>query len=104
MHTSYQQVQKAYYVYTILSLKDLTIYTGLTTSLSVRLKEHSRGLVTETMIRIPFKLIHYEYFIHLDDAKKRVGYLRTLEGRSRLKESLKYTLQSRHYSPFRLHR
>ncbi|OGK20181.1 hypothetical protein A2866_01605 [Candidatus Roizmanbacteria bacterium RIFCSPHIGHO2_01_FULL_39_8] len=93
-----------FYVYTLLSLKHFDIYTGLTTDLSRRLQEHSRGIVSSTSIRIPFKLIHYEYFVNLEDAKLREKYLKSNVGKARLKDSLKKTLASKVYMPYTLRR
>ena|SRR3972149_7558421 len=93
-----------YYVYTILSLKDFDLYTGITTDLKTRIGEHMRGMVSSTKIRIPFKLIHYEYFINLEDARRRELYLKTNIGKSKLKDSLKRTLASKTYMPYRLSR
>ncbi len=81
-----------YYVYTLLSLKDREFFTGLTTDLKTRLLEHSKGMVLSTRVRIPFKLIHYEYFTNYDDAIQREKYLKTNIGRAQLKQSLKQTL------------
>jgi putative endonuclease len=96
--------QKAYryYVYTILSLKDFDIYTGMTTDLKTRIQEHMRGIVSSTKIRIPFKLVHYEYFVNLEDARRREMYLKSSRGRAQLKESLKKTLASKSYMPYKL--
>lgn len=91
-----------YYVYTILSLRSLEFYTGLTTDLRRRLNEHSRGIVSATNIRIPFKLVHYEYFVNLEDAKKREKYLKSNLGKAQLKNSLKKTLANRTYMPYTL--
>lgn len=84
-----------YYVYTLLSIRDHVFYTGLTTDLKRRLDEHSRGLLISTTIRIPFKLIHYEYFVNLEDAKRRENYLKSNLGKAQLKQSLKRTLLTR---------
>ena len=91
-----------YYVYTILSLKDFDIYTGITTDLKNRIQEHMRGVVSYSKIRIPFKLIHYKYFINLNDARRRQMFLKTNVGRSQLKESLKKTLASKTYMPYKI--
>lgn len=91
-----------YYVYTILSLKDFSIFTGIANDLKTRINEHMRGIVVGTNIRIPFKLIHYEYFVNLEDAKKRLLYLRSNVGRAKLKDSLKKTLSSKTYMPYKL--
>ena len=91
-----------YYVYTILSLRDFDIFTGITNNLKERINEHVRGLVSSTKIRVPFKLIHYEYFVNLEDAKRRELFLKTASGRAKLKDSLKKTLARKTYIPYRL--
>jgi putative endonuclease len=95
-------LNERYYVYTILSLKDFSIYTGITTDLKNRIQEHMRGVVAQTKIRIPFKLVHYEYFVNLEDARRRELYLKTSRGRATLKDSLKRTLSRKVYMPYRL--
>jgi len=99
----YPSAQK-YFVYTLLSLKTLDIYTGLTTDLRKRLEEHNRGMVSMTNIRIPFKLIHYEYFVNLEDAKARENFLKTSTGRAQLKQFLKKTVASKIYMQYKLTR
>ena len=81
-----------YYVYLLLSLRDNGWYIGFTTDLRKRLAAHSRGLVSSTKFRTPFKLIHYEYFINEDDAKAREVFLKSGFGRRQLKEALKRTM------------
>jgi hypothetical protein len=49
-------------------------------------------LVHATKARIPFKLIHYEYFINKKDAKAREEYLKSGHGREQLRNFLKSTL------------
>jgi len=95
-------INEKYYVYTILSLRDFDVYTGLTTDLKTRIDEHYRGLVSSTRIRVPFKLVHYEYFVNLEDAKRREMYLKSARGRAQLKDSLKKTLSTKTYMPYRL--
>ncbi len=89
-----------YFVYTLLSLRTYEFYTGFTTDLWRRIDEHRRGLVTGTNMRIPFKLVHYEYFVNLEDAQLREKYLKTNLGRAQLKQSLKKTLASKTYMPY----
>lgn len=97
-------INEKFYVYTILSLKDFVIYTGITTDLKTRIQEHMRGIVISTKIRVPFKLVHYEYFINLEDARKRHLYLTTSAGRARLKDMFKKTIARKTYMPYRLSR
>ena len=84
--------EKYYIVYTLLSLKDKKLYTGFTTNLKNRLREHFKGLVTSTRLRRPFKLIHSELFINEKDAKARERFLKSGFGRKQLRQALKRTL------------
>jgi len=93
-----------YYVYSLLSLRDFSFYTGFTTDLKRRILDHAKGLVDSTKIRIPFKLVHYEYFVNLEDAKARENFLKTNIGRAQLKDSLKKTLRDRRSFPYVLTR
>ncbi|MGB3020176.1 MAG: GIY-YIG nuclease family protein [Microgenomates group bacterium] len=83
-----------YYVYILFSLKDKGLYIGYTTDLKKRLSSHSQGKNTATKFRTPFKLIHYEYFINIKDAKAREKFLKSGFGRKQIKEALKRTLAS----------
>ncbi len=81
-----------YYVYILLSLKDGGLYIGFTADLKKRLKLHSKGKVLSTKLRLPFRLVHYEYFIIKADAKAREEFLKSGYGRKQLKDILKRTL------------
>lgn len=81
-----------YYVYILLSLTDGGFYIGFSTDLKRRLIEHAKGQVRSTKLRLPFKLIHYEYFINSKDAKAREEFLKSGYGRIQLKQILKNTL------------
>lgn len=83
-----------FYVYILFSLKDNGLYIGFTTDLKNRLILHAKGEVTATKFRTPLKLIHYEYFINLEDAKAREKFLKSGFGRKQLKEALKRTLKN----------
>jgi putative endonuclease len=85
-------LNKKFYVYTLFSLKDKKLYTGFTTDLKKRLKEHAKGLSKATKSRRPFLLIHYEYFINKKDAEVREKFLKSGFGRKQLNLSLKKTL------------
>ena len=81
-----------YYIYILLSLNDKGLYIGFTENLKTRLIQHAKGKVPSTKIRRPFKLIHYEYFVNVKDAKAREVFLKSGYGRKQLKEFLKNTL------------
>ncbi|OGM13760.1 hypothetical protein A3A76_03025 [Candidatus Woesebacteria bacterium RIFCSPLOWO2_01_FULL_39_23] len=82
-----------FYVYIPYSLRDNGFYISLTYNLKRRLLEHSHRMVDATKTGVPLKLIHYEYFINLEDAKARERFLKSGYGRKQLKEILKRTLQ-----------
>ena len=83
---------KRYYVYILQSQKDSGLYIGYTLDLKNRLVSHARGDNTATKDRLPFKLIHYEYFVNMRDAKAREVFLKSGYGRMQLKQFLKNTL------------
>jgi len=67
---------------------------GFTTNLKSRLISHAVGKVLSTRNRRPLKLIHYEYFVNVDDAKAREVFLKSGAGHDQLKAFLKRTLKS----------
>lgn len=91
METSDVSSQR-YYVYILYSLKDKGLYIGFTANLKNRIIQHAQGAVTSTKLRVPFKLIHYEYFVNRKDAQAREKYLKSGYGRDQLKQILKETL------------
>ncbi|MEX2028259.1 MAG: GIY-YIG nuclease family protein [Candidatus Curtissbacteria bacterium] len=88
---------KKYYVYVILSLKDLKLYIGYTTNLKERLISHALGKNIATKNRRPLKLIYYEYFVNLADAKSREVFLKSGGGHLQLKKLMPKTLQELKY-------
>jgi len=80
-----------FYVYLLFSYKDKKLYIGYTNNLKKRLLEHANGKVQSTKLRLPVKLIHYEYFINDADAKAREKFLKSGYGRKQFKEILKNT-------------
>lgn len=82
----------SYYVYILLSLKDLRFYVGYSKNLKQRILQHNYGEVKSTQNRRPLKLIHYEYFIDEDDAKAREIFLKSGFGRGQMKKALQKTL------------
>jgi len=78
-----------YYVYVLQSLKDGNMYTGFTTDLENRLKQHNAGKVNSTKSRIPLKLIYYEVCLNQKDALHRERYLKTAYGKRYLKSRLR---------------
>lgn len=71
-------------LYVLFSLKDNKTYTGSTDNLDRRLYEHNSGLVFSTKNRLPLKLIYYENFKNLSEARKKEKYFKTCSGRKKL--------------------
>jgi putative endonuclease len=74
-----------YYVYILFSEKLGKKYIGRTDDLRSRIKEHNRGDSSFTNRGIPWKLIYYEAFILKKDASKEELFLKSGQGRERLK-------------------
>jgi len=78
-----------YYVYVIQSKKDEQFYTGFTSDLQNRFREHNVGRVSSTKKRGPFELIYYEACLNEQDALAREKYLKSGMGKRYLKNRLK---------------
>ena len=68
-----------HYVY-ILLLKNKKLYTGYTTDLKERYKQHKLGKVKSTRYLRPLKLVHYEAYLIEEDARRREKFLKTSDG------------------------
>ncbi len=82
-----------FYVYILISLKDLNFYIGFTNNLKIRIKQHQEGKVTSTSKRLPIRLIHYECYIKADDARRNEKYYKTTKGRNDLRKKLATILE-----------
>jgi putative endonuclease len=60
-----------YYFYVLKSELDNKFYYGSTNDLKRRLNEHENGKVTSTMYRLPIKLVYYEAYPALEQARLR---------------------------------
>lgn len=78
-----------FYVYILQSQKDKNFYTGVTSDLKRRFKEHNSGRNFSTKSRRPFKLIYYEAYLLKKDAEAREKYLKTSMGKRVLKKQLR---------------
>ena len=83
------------YTYVLKSKKDGLLYTGCTSDLRKRFRDHQNGNVISTKGRGLFELIYYEACINQQDAYKREKYLKSGYGkryiRGRLKRFLSLT-------------
>lgn len=69
-----------YFVYILLSQKDLGLYTGCTSNLEVRLKRHNLGVVQATKLRRPLVIIYKEEYTSKSEAFGRERFLKTKWG------------------------
>ncbi|MBI3559748.1 GIY-YIG nuclease family protein [Candidatus Gottesmanbacteria bacterium] len=77
-----------HFLYILHSLKDGNFYTGITSDLDRRIKEHQSGKNTSTSYRRPLKLIYHEAYFFKEDAEAREKYLKTSMGRRVIRKQL----------------
>lgn len=77
-----------HYTYVLSSERDGRFYTGTTSDLRTRLKQHERGRVTSTAYRRPLRLAYYEACHSADDAYRRERYLKSGRGGRYLRQRL----------------
>lgn len=83
-----------YYLYILHSQKDGKFYTGITSDLRRRVKEHNLGKNISTSYRRPLNLIYYEAYLFKKDAEAREKYLKTSMGKRVIKKQLKFFLET----------
>ena len=77
-----------HYVYVLRSLKDKYFYTGYTSDLENRVKEHNNGKVKSTRNRKPLELVYFEGSRNMDDALHREKYLKSTYGKRYIRNRL----------------
>jgi len=81
---------KFHYVYILRSKKNGQWYTGCTSDLRKRFKQHNNGeFNTWTKGRGPFELIYYEAYLNQKDAFTREKQLKSGSGKRYMRERLK---------------
>ena len=78
-----------FYIYVLFSEKDNQFYTGYTSNLLNRMKEHEDGNVKSTKGKRPLKLDYWEGCLNQQDATHREKYLKTTYGKRYIKSRLK---------------
>jgi len=82
-----------YYVYVLSSLKTESLYTGSTSDLKQRLKEHNSKRGGKYSSRnSPYKLIYYEAFLSKTDALKQELFYKSGYGREVLKNKIENSI------------
>ncbi len=70
-----------YYVYVIESVNFGCLYKGMTQNLEQRLKEHNLGQTRSNKAYAPFRIIYFEEYELVEEARKREKYFKTSAGR-----------------------
>jgi len=81
-----------FYTYVMRSKRDGKWYTGTTSDLRERFKQHNAGKVISTKGRGLFEIIYYEACLDKKDAYRREKYLKSGMGKRYLKNRLKRSL------------
>ncbi|MGH9316127.1 MAG: GIY-YIG nuclease family protein [Thermoanaerobaculia bacterium] len=81
-----------HYTYVLLSERDRGFYTGSTSDLRSRVRQHVSGRVRSTSYRKPLVLIYYEACLDLSDARRRERFLKTGKGKRYLKNRVAASL------------
>ena len=79
-----------FYVYALKSLKDGTLYVGLTNNVERRVTQHNNGQQRSTRSHVPYRLLLVEEHETRADAREREKYYKTGIGREALKRSAAY--------------
>jgi len=74
-----------FYVYILYSERLGKRYIGSTANLKTRIEEHNSGKSVYSSKGIPWKLIYYEAFLNKSDALREEKFLKTGQGRERIK-------------------
>ena len=80
---------KFYYVYILHNIEKKFTYAGYFEDIKKRFETHNKGGVTSTKAYLPLRLIHYEAYNNMKDAKRREEYFKTTKGKTMLKLMLK---------------
>jgi putative endonuclease len=78
-----------FYCYVLKSLKNNDYYIGSTKDYGKRLKQHNSWLVRSTKYGIPWKLVYYESFRTLKEARKRELQIKRWKSRKAIERLLK---------------
>ena len=82
-----------YYVYLLRSKETGKIYTGFSSNLKQRIRQHLSKSVHTTQRMGEIELIFYEAFVSEQDARRRELYLKTTKGKRAVKLMLKAYLK-----------
>ena len=93
-------MQLPFCVYILFSEKDNLLYTGFSTNLENRIKNHNDGGTKSTAYRRPLKLIFCEFYLYEEEARKREKYFKITMGKKAIKLMLAGTLTKLGYKNY----
>jgi putative endonuclease len=77
-----------YFAYVLKSERNHRLYYGSTNNLKRRLKEHNAGQSKYTRSTRPFKIVYFEEYRTLKEARKRELFYKSGKGREYIKKKL----------------
>jgi putative endonuclease len=86
-----------YCVYILFSQKDHLLYTGFTSNIDERIKNHNGGKTKSMAPRRPLDLVFCEFYLFETDARRREMYFKTTAGKKAVKLMLRETLRKLGY-------
>jgi putative endonuclease len=82
-----------FYVYVLKSDMDKLLYIGCTNSLDKRISQHNEGASRATKSRKPLRLVYYEAYLSLKDARTREARLKKFKNAyTELKKRIEHSL------------
>lgn len=75
---------RMFYVYVLVNESRTKTYVGSTENLNKRLEEHNAGKVKSSKPYRPYKILYWEEFGTLSEARNRESYYKSTSGRRRL--------------------
>jgi len=78
-----------YFVYILESTVDHTFYIGYTSNIKNRLFEHNFGRTGYTKLKRPWKLVYFEQYATISEARIRENYLKKLKSKTYLYKLIK---------------
>jgi len=76
----------SYYLYIIRSLKNNSLYKGISSDWELRLRQHNNGKNQSTKSYRPYKIVYLEKCASRQAARQREKYFKSGVGREKLKK------------------
>ena len=77
-----------YYTYILISEDGARTYTGVTSDIDRRLKEHNSGKEKSTRPHLPYKVLYVESHETMTSARRKEVYFKSTSGRREIRQFL----------------